>query len=649
MIKNFKDFDEELKDQKIYEAFDDVQGDNDDDFMYSDDDIETPKLLSSDKFFVKIARILLNKFKKSNIGKICVHPTIINIDGEDGVYFYGYNNPSINIVICRSVNVKKAYLFKNFDMDKNKNISTLVLSTEKLGFSDIIDELIHRIDTNTIETITEGIIYEWQEGSFNYTESDVEKVKGFSVNIRQLIINLLKASNPSKVGTNVFNKIDGKHKEIFDAIVNAYGSAKDLKKGRVDRVIDIFWKALNYGGEKGTQHKEVLDVLNGCNVNGGPAMQLGSGGNNNTDFPENQIDAEAEAEIAASIKKYEKDLNKIKNVTRAMCHYVKQNGNISKNDISAMPVRGLLITGTGGTGKSLMVNKMLKEEGMRENIDYFKAATGSTAPTTLFKNLYDYNRKLLIFDDSSKLFDDEDKISIWKAALDPDIENNTIALKRSTLGSKVNSVLYDPGKSTRQEKYFLEIGKSSLQEKTKYYANRRKELRSKEDTSKLGVDDVIKLHQRIEKMIDAEWELHEEDKEPLMPSRFKYNGVVIIISNDTRKDLKNNVGDRHWDAITDRFITRDLDPKPQAIWRKIKEAILIEKETDPSILLDEQCIIPRQFVDAFIEKVEYLMQFARYQKMTWRIVTKHMHNTFQGEIGIAEWEDELEQKMDTQL
>lgn len=649
MIKNFKDFDEELKDQKVYEAFDDVQDDNDDDLMYSNDDIETPKLLSSDKFFVKIARILLNKFKKSNIGKICVHPTIINIDGEDGVYFYDYNNPSINIVICRNMNVKKAYLFKNFDMDKNKNISNLVLSTEKLGFTDIIDELIHRIDTNTIESITEGIVYEWREGSFNYTEDDVKKVKDISVKTRQLIVDLLKASNPSNVGKNVFNnfKTDPKAKEIYDAITNAY--KKTPTKGGIDKVIDIFWKALNHGGPKGTQYQEVLDVLSGCNVNGGPAMQLGGGGNNNTDFPENKIDTQLEAEIAESLKKYEKDLKKIKNVTKAMCHYVKQNGNLSKNDISAMPVRGLLITGTGGTGKSLMVNKMLKEENMRENIDYFRAATGSTAPTTLFKNLYDYNRKLLIFDDSSKLFDDEDKISIWKAALDPDLENNTIALKRSTLGSKVNSVLYDPGKSTRQEKYFLEIGKSSLQEKTKYYASRRKELRAKEDTSKLGIDDVRKVWDRIEKMIDAEWELHEEDKEPLMPSRFVYNGVVIIISNDTREDLKGKVGKRHWDAITDRFSTRDLDPKPQAIWRKIKEAILVEKETDPSILLDEECMIPREFVDAFIAKVEYLMKYERYQKMTWRIVTKHMHNIFQGEIGIEDWEDELEQKMDTQL
>jgi hypothetical protein len=648
MIKNFKDFDEELKDQMIYEAFDDIR-DDDDDYTYSNDDIETPKLLSSDKFFVKIARILLNRFKKSNVGKICVHPTIINIDGEDGVYFYDYNNPSINIVICRNMNVKKAYLFKNFDMDKNKNISNLVLSTEKLGFTDIIDELIHRIDTNTIESITEGIVYEWKEGSFNYTEDDVKKVKDISVKTRQLIVDLLKASNPSNVGKNVFNnfKTDPIAKEIYDAITNAY--KKTPTKGGIDKVIDIFWKALNHGGPKGTQYQEVLDVLSGCKVNGGPAMQLGSGGNNNTNFPEDKIDAQLEAEIAESLKKYEKDLKKIKNVTKAMCHYVKQNGNLSKNDISAMPVRGLLITGTGGTGKSLMVNKMLKEENMRENIDYFRAATGSTAPTTLFKNLYDYNRKLLIFDDSSKLFDDEDKISIWKAALDPDLENNTIALKRSTLGSKVNSILYDPGKSTRQEKYFLEIGKSSLQEKTNFYANRRKELRSKEDTSKLGIDDVTKLHQRIEKMIDAEWVIHEEEKEPLMPSRFRYNGVVIIISNDTREDLKGKVGKRHWDAITDRFSTRDLDPKPQAIWRKIKEAILVEKETDPSILLDEECMIPREFVDAFIAKVEYFMQFERYQKMTWRIVTKHMHNIFQGEIGIEDWEDELEQKMDTQL
>jgi hypothetical protein len=134
-----------------------------------------------------------------------------------------------------------------------------------------------------------------------------------------------------------------------------------------------------------------------------------------------------------------------------------------------------------------------------------------------------------------------------------------------------------------------------------------------------------------------------------MPNRFLYSGLVIIISNHTRKDLKAEIGDRFWGALKDRMVTRDLNPMPQAIWRKIKEELLIQKDMDPKKLTDKQCIIPRRFIDVFIKKVEELLEIPRYCHMTWRIVTDTMNKTFQGEIGISDWEDTLMEKMDTTL
>ena len=62
----------------------------------------------------------------------------------------------MNIVICRNMNGKHAYLFKNFNIGE-ENVADLVLSTTKLGFSDIIEQLISNLKPNTIE---EGLIYQ---------------------------------------------------------------------------------------------------------------------------------------------------------------------------------------------------------------------------------------------------------------------------------------------------------------------------------------------------------------------------------------------------------------------------------------------------------------------------------------------------------
>lgn len=654
MIKSFKDFDLKLNSQKVYESFDD---DNSEEIIFTDDDIDVPRLISRDAFFIKISRIILKKLDASNLGEFGVHPTIVTINGVDGVHFYSYDNPSINIVICRNVNVKKAYLFKNFEVS-GKNKADLVLSTDKLGFKEIIDDLIYQLSQiNTKNTIVEARVAagKWTEGSFRYSDVDVAIVANFNLKIRQYIIDELKSSNSNKTQQNIWDNQDTTvqpYRSIYDEIARGYNNK--VNQNIVKKVVDMFTRALS--GD--TKHIEIKDILEGCKfgIGGGPAVIIENGVYVETSSDEDSIDDQLEKQIEDSLKKYEKDLKKIETVTRAMCRYVKLNGNRELEDFSGLSAKCLLITGDGGAGKSRKVNDVLKEEGMVENRDYFKAASGSSAPQQLFKNLYDYNRKLLIFDDSLGLFDDGDKISLWQHALDPDRENNTLALKKSTLNNKANGNIYDPTAKkrtgeplTRQDRYFLEIGKSSIEEKTKFYKEREKEILKTRDTSSLGFDEIQDLKNDIRLDIDAEWEAHEEAKEPLMPNRFLYSGLVIIISNHTREDLKNEVGKRFWGALKDRMVTRDLKPMPQAIWRKIKEELLIQKDMDPKKLTDKQCIIPRRFIDVFIKKVEELLEIPRYCHMTWRIVTDTMNKTFQGEIGISDWEDTLMEKMDTTL
>ena len=145
MIKSFKDFDSELKGQKIYEAIDDKEKQ-----IFTSEDIQIPQLLSDNNYFLKISRILMKKLDNCGLGEFCVHPTIVSINGVDGVYFYNYDDSSINIVICSNTFGKQAYLFKEFSLG-GKNVADLVLTTAKLGFSDIIKELINYIKPVAIE------------------------------------------------------------------------------------------------------------------------------------------------------------------------------------------------------------------------------------------------------------------------------------------------------------------------------------------------------------------------------------------------------------------------------------------------------------------------------------------------------------------
>ena len=653
MIKSFKDFDRELKGQKIYESFDDKKKE-----IFTSDDIKVPQLLSDNKYLLKISRILMKKLDNCGLGEFCVHPTIVSINSVDGVYFYNYDDTSINIVICSNTFGKQAYLFKEFNLGE-KNVANLVLTTATLGFSDIIKELINYIQPVAIE---ESL---WSEGgTYSYTDEDLENAAQIPQNVRQNIIDIILTPKITPKYNAFCNEIwsgyadgDPIMVEICEEIQDKCGNKKPLTKtGYIKKILQLFYNAATKTGSTHLKDLEVLTI--DCNTGGSGNIKQ-----NDIDIDED-VDAdvttdeikytrspELQKKIEASAEKYLLDLDDLNDYVTSMCRYVKNHGELTDDDRSVF-ARGLIVTGPGGAGKSKNINDILEKENMIKNVDYFELGSGSTSAKNLYRLLYDFNGKLLILDDSADMFEGKYNMPLWKLALDPDPRNNYISYNQSTVGGN----FYDPNKKgkngqppSRQEKYFLEVGASSIEEKTKFKAKMEKDLWAKVDRYNMDPNEEASTKARITKEVDDAWLEHEENKEPLIPTTFKYNGVVIIISNEPRKTLIEKITSQHWKALKDRMRNIDFDPMPQAIWETIKQKLIEQRDMDPAILPDKQCIIPRQYVDELIEEVDNIIDTRQYNHMTWRIITEHMHYSFQGPKGIKRWKKTLRTQMNINI
>lgn len=86
-------------------------------------------------------------------------------------------------------------------------------------------------------------------------------------------------------------------------------------------------------------------------------------------------------------------------------------------------IPGLVITGSGGLGKTFTVLKTLEALGLKEDTigtidgDYVMIK-GYTTPRNLYTTLYENNGKVIVFDDCDSSFKDPIGANLFKAALD---------------------------------------------------------------------------------------------------------------------------------------------------------------------------------------------------------------------------------------
>lgn len=643
MIKSFKDFD--IK--NICESIDDNIREENDDRVFTEDDMIVPELLSSNKFLLKISRIVLRKLANSGLGKFGVQPIIVHIDGVPGVYFYNYDDESMNIVICRNTNGKHVYLFKNFKMGE-RNVADLVLSTTKLGFSNIIDEMIAYLSPNTIE---EGLICEWRVSEYGgCSDGDVEAIIKMGASVRQLFVDLISKSSISKVAADIWSGYETGDKDcilICDEISKAFG--KKANAGLLRKICLIFAIALGTYTKISSADivKDTKRVLAGVTLSSPATSGIKSTSGVSAKVDDDtlkEMEAEYQAKLKEDTEEYLFSLHAIYKTAVAMCKYVKNDGEISADDKGWMETRALLITGNGGVGKSRNVKRALDDMKMIEGKDYYNVSSSSTAMASLYKKFYDYNGKLLLFDDSSGLFTTEYQKSFWKNALQSEADNgvnspSVIKLPVTKVESKKSdtSSTYDPTKLTRQERYFREIGESTPEDRLKWEKQRRPEIR---EASSISLTEV-----EMKEILDQEWAELEDQRSPAMPTSFKYNGVVIIISNKTRKALRAEVGAGDWSAIVGRMVSYDLHPMSESIWSAIKENIERERDAPESEIRSEQCMVPREMADEFIEEVERLLKDPEYCFITFRTVAINMHNILNSEETRPFWKRKLKSYM----
>lgn len=665
MIKIFKNFDagEFLNKKKtLKESVEPVE--NEDRTMEvpeeDPDDIPEDEVIFGtpvykDKYLLKISHIVGRKLKSAGLGNFGVAYNVVYLNNIPGVRFYETEGTR-SIICCRDTNEKSISIFNNFEVGK-ENVAIVTYSTKRLGFKDMIDQL---VDDLKGDTVNEGIINEASDryGS-GWTAKEVMSFEKLDHDERDFVYSFIRKFGKTTAAAQFLALASGGD-PVAARIWKKYKGTDDVKGGPVKYMMDMANTVVSAanGIKQGGSYQNavddgILDNLIADCKGAGPAIVTKSEVSYDTgeevdEFETRRVEMEArhEAEIEEDARNYEETMNSIKSIAEVMCNYVRQNGKLNRDDKSIMSRRGILITGKGGIGKTHSIKEALKEKNMVINRDYVWAGSGCSTADAVYKLMYDFNGKMLVFDDSPKLFDGDYRISMWKNALQTDLEDCLIGYP----GKESKLAVYDVRrlKGDRQKKYFTEIGRKSLDDKDEFYKKEMKRYGIKFSgvsgkpvptaSSELSQEEVDEVMLKL----DERWKDEEANTKPAMPNEFIFTGLVIIISNYSRERFIQEVGTGNWDAISSRFTNFDIAPMAESLWRVMKKRIL--SDYNDKTIDDENCVIPRDMVEDFIAEVELLISNKDYQSINWRTITM-FHDILNGAPGRKTWKSTLREEL----
>lgn len=671
MIKRFKSFDtNEYLEKKnalreAAETVDNIEDVNQTMEIPEDDPDDIPEdevifgtPVYKNPYLLKISHIVGRKLKAAGLN-FSVAYNVVYLNNVPGVRLFT-DEGNRSIVCCRDTNEKTISVFDNFEVGK-ENVAVVTYSTKKLGFKDMIDQL---IDDLKGDTVNEGVINEAADryGS-GWTAKEVMSFEKLDHDERDFVYSFIRKFGKTTAAAQ-FLALASSGDPVATRVWKKYKGTDEVKGGPVKYMMDMANTVVTAanGVKQGGSYQaavddRILDNLIADCKGAGPAIVTKSEVSYDTgeevdEFEARRAEMEAkhEAEIEEDAKHYEETISSMKAITEAMCNYVKQNGKLDRDDKSIMSRRGILITGKGGIGKTHSIKEALKEKNMVINRDYVWAGSGCSTADAVYKLMYDFNGKMLVFDDSPKLFDGDYRISMWKNALQTELEDCLIGYP----GKESKLAVYDVRrlKGDRQKKYYTEIGRKSLDDKAEFF---KKEMKARgikySPTSKdkavpmassdLSPEEADEIYDKLKER----WKEEEANTKPSMPNEFIFTGLVIIISNYSRDRFIQEVGTGNWDAISSRFTNFDVAPKAESLWRVMKKRIL--SDFNDKSIDDENCAIPRDMVEEFIEEVESLISNKDYQSINWRTITM-FHDILNGAPGRKTWKttlrDELSRK-----
>ena len=665
MIKKFKNFDADEflnKKRALKEAAESVKNEDktmevpeDDPDDIPEDEVIFGTPVYKDQYLLKISHIVGRKLKAAGLGNFGVAYNIVYLNNVPGVRFYETEGTR-SIICCRDTNEKSISIFNNFEVGK-ENVAIVTYSTKKLGFKDMIDQL---IDDLKGDTVNEGVINEATDryGS-GWTVKEVMSFEKLDHDERDFVYSFIRKFGKTTAAAQFLALASGGD-PVAARVWKKYKGIDDVKGGPVKYMMDMANTVVSAangvkqgGSYQAAVDEGILDNLIADCKGAGPAIVTKSEVSYDTgeevdEFETRRAEMEArhETEIEEDTRRYEKTMGRIKSIAEVMCNYVKQKGKLDKDDKSIMSRRGILITGKGGIGKTHSIKTALDEKKMIVNRDYVWLASGNSTADNVYKLMYDFNGKLLVFDDSPNIFEGDYRISMWKNALQTDLDQCKIGYP----GKESKLAVYDVIrlKGNRQKKYFTEIGRKSLDDKDEFYKKEMKRYGIKFSgisgkpvptvSSGLSQEEVDEIMIKL----DDRWKDEEANTKPAMPNEFIFTGLVIIISNLSRERFIQQVGQGNWDAISSRFTNFDISPMAESLWRVMKKRIL--RDYNDKTIDDENCIIPRDMVEEFIEEVESLIPNKEYQSINWRTITM-FHDILNGAPGRETWKEALKDEL----
>ena len=505
MIKSFKDFDKELKGQKIYEAIGNIKNKKYT-YDFSECDSFIPELVSDNDKLLAISNIVYKRLINANIGNFIINPAVIRIDGVPGIHFYNCDDTSMNIIVCRDKYSNKcAYLFRKEIINNiNKNEKTftadLVLSSGEMGFGTLIDNLVSYINPNSSNkfTLHENLILEQEEQLIYrdvkvygnvFSSKDVAKLKSADEDVlRELINSAINGSYNISSFEKYINANEYIKEEVTSkiGISNAQTVAKIIFVGLGKATItscslasiqDVEDDIYNF--ISGLIDEPTFSGDEGVSDESGSGETGPTGSKSRIDIikdakaklkeEEQKKRAEAkklknEIELRQRINEYKKTMNEILDVANSLCKYVKHRGKLANYTMDDKEYekyadpdviggkRALFVTGSASSGKSYSIFQALRDNNMIENVDYFEIGNQLLQADDIYQILYKYNGKLIIFDDTPNVWEGAQRLPLWKIALDnPKTKKNHVKSPRVSelkSGESLEKLgLYSPVKS----------------------------------------------------------------------------------------------------------------------------------------------------------------------------------------------------------
>lgn len=610
MVRAFKDF---FDGKDLFEAV--VNRDTDVDMPDNEItkilDSMNPHFVSNDRFFSKIARILKKRIIAGGM-KVSVYPYIINIDDKNGVLLNMTNGYSI---ICFRDSFKKCVeLFWKFDLDSD-NTSLYSFSTATKGFSDIIDTIMMIISGDEvheslgpIERMPQAIPW----------KNVVASLRDCPMSIITKLLHEFATKSDKEIKGNFIAAPYGDEDNVYSVVKSYFGAdrAASVWERRVAAIhlmlsgtipdeakalcADIKWVGLAKG------HDTIGDVTDELDGIGDEPLAI-------------DVDAGKPVKVSCmsskldeKIDKLDRKMNDVYDMADVMCKFIKSNGNDYRSFKKIFgEMRGLLITGIAGIGKTTGIFKALKNNNMQEYSDYYIVGNVSTGANELYYTFYQNSNSLVIFDDTPDMFDSELKASTWKKSVASSERERALTRPQGTIKSaqegKYDGMFYNVGDMDRQDRYFKEVGKKTPEEKAEWMAKEKarimKEGLKKDPETGTVIGEVSPSDAEL--MAKRNWNNREsKNLNPLIPDRFTFNGLVIIVTNLTFDSFRKSAKD-HWEALSRRLMVVEIAPDYPTVWGWLKKKLRAEIDSSAK---EEDRLIPSVYVEDFISFVDDVME-----------------------------------------